>query len=114
MRFYNLIIAYNLLNIFITKDGILIRFIVPFALSPMIFIILVEDIIVVGVNCPYNVRERVTAGNQSPSWWYVHSGTNTIEPDKISILNYAGLDRSISIDAIQKAEVRASRPYRMS
>ena len=32
-----------------------------------------------GVNRPYNVRERVTAGNQSPCRWYVRSGTNTIE-----------------------------------
>ena len=32
-----------------------------------------------GVNRPYNVRERVTASNQSPCKWYVRSGTNTIE-----------------------------------
>ena len=31
-----------------------------------------------GVNRPYNVRERVTA-KQSPSKWYVRSGTSTIE-----------------------------------
>lgn len=36
----------------------------------------------------------------------------TIEPDKISILSYAGPDRSISIDAIQKAERLKSRRYR--
>ena len=33
-------------------------------------------------------------------------------PDKISILSYAGPDRSISIDAIQKAERLKSRRYR--
>ena len=32
-----------------------------------------------GVNRPYNVRERVTASNQSPCKWYVRNGTNTIE-----------------------------------
>ena len=31
-----------------------------------------------GVNRPYNVRERVTA-KQSPSKWYIRSGTSTIE-----------------------------------
>ena len=36
----------------------------------------------------------------------------TIEPDKISILSYAGPDRSISWDAIQKAERLKSRRYR--
>lgn len=36
----------------------------------------------------------------------------TIEPEKISILSYAGPDRSISIDAIQKAERLKSRRYR--
>lgn len=36
----------------------------------------------------------------------------TIEPYKISILSYAGPDRSISIDAIQKAERLKSRRYR--
>lgn len=36
----------------------------------------------------------------------------TIEPDKISILSYAGPDCSISIDAIQKAERLKSRRYR--
>lgn len=33
-------------------------------------------------------------------------------PDKISILRYADMDRSISIDAIQKAERLKSRRYR--
>lgn len=32
-----------------------------------------------GVNRPYNVRERVTASNQSPCRWYVRNGINTIE-----------------------------------
>ena len=32
-----------------------------------------------GVNRPYNVRERVTANNQSPAKWYVRNGTSTIE-----------------------------------
>ena len=36
----------------------------------------------------------------------------TIEPDNISILSYAGPDRSISWDAIQKAESLKSRRYR--
>ena len=36
----------------------------------------------------------------------------TIEPKKISILSYAGPDRSISLDAIQKAERLKSRRYR--
>ena len=36
----------------------------------------------------------------------------TIEPDKISILSYAGPDRSISLDAIHKAEHLKSRRYR--
>lgn len=36
----------------------------------------------------------------------------TIEPDKISILSYTGPDRSISLDAIQKAERLKSRRYR--
>ena len=36
----------------------------------------------------------------------------TIEPDNISILSYAGPDRSISWDAIQKAERLKSRRYR--
>lgn len=31
------------------------------------------------MNRPYNVRERVTASNQSPCKWYVRNGTNTIE-----------------------------------
>lgn len=35
-----------------------------------------------------------------------------VEPEKISILSYAGPDRSISIDAIQKAERLKSRRYR--
>lgn len=35
-----------------------------------------------------------------------------IEPDKISILSYAGPDRSISIDTIHKAERLKSRRYR--
>ena len=110
-----------------------------------------------GVNRPYNVRERVTASNQSPCKWYIKTNVIkkrlikqkdkaesitffnypyqaieeavvnalyhrdyqerepveiTIEPDKISILSYAGLDRSISIDAIQKAERLKSRRYR--
>ena len=93
-----------------------------------------------GVNRPYNVRERVTA-KQSPSKWYVRNGTSTIEayqaieeavvnalyhrdyqerepveitiePKKISILSYAGPDRSISLDAIHKAEHLKSRRYR--
>lgn len=34
------------------------------------------------------------------------------DPDKISILSYASPDRSISIDAIQKAERLKSRHYR--
>ena len=93
-----------------------------------------------GVNRPYNVRERVTA-KQSPSKWYVRNGTSTIEayqaieeavvnalyhrdyqerepveitiePKKISILSYVGPDRSISLDAIHKAEHLKSRRYR--
>ena len=36
----------------------------------------------------------------------------TIEPKKISILSYAGPDRSISLDAIHKAEHLKSRRYR--
>ena len=36
----------------------------------------------------------------------------TIEPDKISILSYAGPDRSISMEAIEKAERLKSRRYR--
>ena len=32
-----------------------------------------------GVNRPYNVRERVTATNNSQPKWYVRSGTNSIE-----------------------------------
>ena len=36
----------------------------------------------------------------------------TIEPKKISILSYAGPDRSISLDAIHKAEYLKSRRYR--
>lgn len=36
----------------------------------------------------------------------------TIEPDKVSILSYSGPDRSISIEAIQKAERLKSRRYR--
>ena len=36
----------------------------------------------------------------------------TIEPNKISILSYAGPDRSISLDAIHKAEHLKSRRYR--
>ena len=32
-----------------------------------------------GINRPYNVRERVTANNQSACKWYVRNGTNTIE-----------------------------------
>ena len=36
----------------------------------------------------------------------------TIEPKKVSILSYAGPDRSISLDAIQKAERLKSRRYR--
>ena len=36
----------------------------------------------------------------------------TIEPNKISILSYAGPDRSISSEAIQKAERLKSRRYR--
>jgi ATP-dependent DNA helicase RecG len=36
----------------------------------------------------------------------------TIEPDKISILSYAGPDRSISIDSIHQAKYLRSRRYR--
>ncbi len=36
----------------------------------------------------------------------------TIEPDKISILSYGGPDRSITMDAIQRAERLKSRRYR--
>lgn len=36
----------------------------------------------------------------------------TIEPDKVSILSYSGPDRSISMEAIQKAERLKSRRYR--
>ncbi|MCD8297587.1 MAG: putative DNA binding domain-containing protein [Prevotella sp.] len=36
----------------------------------------------------------------------------TIEPDKISILNYGGPDRSITMDAIHRAERLKSRRYR--
>ncbi|MBQ8694407.1 MAG: hypothetical protein IJ513_02050 [Bacteroidaceae bacterium] len=36
----------------------------------------------------------------------------TIEPDKISILSYAGPDRSVTLDAIKKGDVLRSRRYR--
>ena len=36
----------------------------------------------------------------------------TIEPDKVTILSYAGPDRSISMEAIEKAERLKSRRYR--
>ena len=36
----------------------------------------------------------------------------TIEPDRISILSYAGPDRSVTLDAIKKGDVLRSRRYR--
>lgn len=36
----------------------------------------------------------------------------SIEPDRISILSYSGPDRSITMDAIQKAQILRSRRYR--
>ena len=36
----------------------------------------------------------------------------TIEPDRISILSYAGPDRSVTVDAIKRGDVLRSRRYR--
>lgn len=95
-----------------------------------------------GVNRPYNVRERVTAKQSECKWYvrsgtntieakgevldelremanripFDERGNEqieiTIEPKKISILSYAGPDRSISLEAIQKAERLKARRYR--
>ena len=64
-------------------------------------------------NSPYQViEEAVVNALYHRDYQERESVEITIEPDKISILSYAGPDRSISNDAIQRAERLRSRRYR--
>lgn len=64
-------------------------------------------------NYPYQAIEEAVVNALYHRDYQEHEPVEiTIEPKKISILSYAGPDRSISLHAIQKAERLKSRRYR--
>ncbi len=65
------------------------------------------------INYPYQaLEEAVVNALLSPDYQIQEPVEITIEPNRISILSYSGPDRSISMDAIFKAENLRSRRYK--